>query len=42
MKRQNTRPNGRPSVVSQFGTPGSRWAITIRTVPSSSATAWAG
>ena len=37
MKRQKTRPNGRPSVLSQFGTPGSRWATTIRTVPSSSA-----
>ena len=33
-KRQNTRPNGRPSVSSQFGTPGSRCAITTRNEPS--------
>ena len=29
-KRQNAVPKGRPSVSSQFGTPGSRCAITMR------------
>src|SRR5206468_7128013 len=38
MKRQNTSPNGRPSVSIQFGRPGSRWARIIRKLPSRSST----
>jgi hypothetical protein len=36
MKRQKTRPKARPSVSIQLGTPGSRWASTMRKLPSGS------
>ena len=38
-QRTPTVPRRWPAVSSQFGTPGSRWAITNRTLPSSSSCA---